>query len=321
MSPYSILGISNDSSKDDIKKAYRKLAMKYHPDKGGDPKKFQEINNAYEELTSEKKSDMGQGFPFGFGQSSDPSGPDIFETFFGHTRQQHNRQQQKRTIKKQIKISMEEAYNGVKKTLNIKTEHDCDCRVKCVKCKGTGFVTVQIKQNVGHGFLVQTVRSHCNECSDGYKKSSSKCDKCNSTGKTQVEKKIEINIDKGVETGKSYLRDNVIDDAVLMFIIFIELEPNFEIVQNNIIFRQQIAFVDTIFGTTLLLKHPSGQTIQVNTRGFSNILTASTPHIIRGKGMTPKHNYEVHFKIDYPRVKTDEMLKDSIRSKFIELLN
>ena len=320
MNPYSILGISSDSSKDDIKKAYRKLAMKYHPDKGGDPKKFQEINNAYEELTSEKKNDMGHGFPFGFGQSSGASGPDIFETFFGHTRQQH-RQQQKKTIKKQIKISMEEAYNGVKKTLNIKNEHDCDCRVKCVKCKGTGFVTVQIKQSVGHGYLVQTVRSHCDECRDGYKPNSSKCDKCNNTGKTHVEKKIEINIDKGVETGKSYLRDNVIDDAVLMFIIFIDLEPNFEIVQNNIIFRQKIAFVDTIFGTTLELKHPSGQTINVNTRGFSNILTESNPHIIHGKGMTPKHNYVVHFKIDYPRIKTDNNLKDSIRSKFNELLN
>jgi DnaJ-class molecular chaperone len=128
--------------------------------------------------------------------------------------------------------------------------------VKCVKCKGAGFVTVQIKQNVGHGFLVQTVRSHCDECRDGYKQNSSKCDKCNNMGKTHVEKKIEINNDKGVGTGKSYLRDNVIDDAVLMFI---ELEPNFEIVQNNIIFRQKIAFVDTIFGTTLVFKHPSGQ--------------------------------------------------------------
>ena len=55
MNPYNVLGISKDSSKEDIKKAYRKLAMKYHPDKGGDPKKFQEINNAYEELTTDNQ--------------------------------------------------------------------------------------------------------------------------------------------------------------------------------------------------------------------------------------------------------------------------
>lgn len=319
MNPYSVLGISTGSSKEDIKKAYRKLAMKYHPDKGGDPKKFQEINNAYEELTTEKKSGMEQGFPFGFNPNMG-GGPDIFETFFGHNRQHQSRQQQKKTLKKQIKISMEEAYNGVKKTLNIKTEQNCECLVKCNKCKGSGFVTLQIKQNIGHGFLVQTVRSQCNECTNGYTRTSN-CSKCNNTGKTHTDKRIEINIERGVETGKTYVRDNVIDDTVILFIVYIETQPNFQIDnKNNIIYRQEMSFVDSVFGTTLLLKHPSGENIEVDTRLFSNILTESKPHVIEGKGMTSKSNYIVHFKIDYPRIKADVILKNSVREKFNELL-
>lgn len=320
MNPYSVLGISNDSSKEDIKKAYRKLAMKYHPDKGGDPKKFQEINNAYEELTSEKKSSMEQGFPFGFGPNMGGEGPDIFETFFGHNRQHQSRQPHIKTLKKQIKISMEEAYNGVKKTLNIKNEQNCDCLVKCNKCKGFGYVTLQIKQNIGHGFMVQTVRSQCNECKNGYT-SAMNCNKCNNSGKTYTDKRIEINIEKGVETGKSYTRENVIDDTVIIFIIYIETQPNFQIDnKNNIIYKQKISFVDSIFGTTLFLKHPSGETIEVDTRQFSNILTESQPHVIKGKGMTSTSNYIVQFKIDYPKIKTDDKLKNSIRQKFNELI-
>tara|TARA_Y100000389_G_scaffold181569_1_gene197341 strand:- start:11688 stop:12665 length:978 start_codon:yes stop_codon:yes gene_type:complete len=324
MNPYSVLGVSHDSSKEDIKKAYRKLAMKYHPDKGGDPKKFQEINNAYEELTSEKKTGMDHGFPFGFGPNMGGGmggGPDIFETFFGHNnRQQQTRQPQKKTIKKQIKISMEDAYNGIKKTLNIKTEQNCDCVVKCSKCRGAGFVTVQIKQNIGHGFLVQTVRSQCDECSNGMK-CSSNCNKCVNTGKIQIEKKVEINIEKGVESGKSYVKENVIDDSIIIFIIFVEMQPNFQIDQkNNIIYKQKINFADTIFGTTLFLKHPSGEVLNVNTRLFSNILTESQPYVITGKGMTEKSNYIVQFKIVYPRIKQDEKLKESIRLNFNELI-
>ena len=82
--PHTILGVPRDASKEDIKKAYRKLAMKYHPDKGGDPQKFQEISNAYDDLTNDKPqehlgmdpNDMFQHM-FG-GMGGNPFGSDPF---------------------------------------------------------------------------------------------------------------------------------------------------------------------------------------------------------------------------------------------------
>jgi len=124
MNPYQILGVDTSASQDDIKKAYRRLASQHHPDKGGDTKKFQEIQAAYETLSDPQKkaeydnpSPFGQS-PFGGWQQADMGGvppgfEDIFNHIFGRNQGAFNRQQARnRNINLETEISLEDAFSG-----------------------------------------------------------------------------------------------------------------------------------------------------------------------------------------------------------------
>jgi curved DNA-binding protein len=124
MNPYQILGVDTGASQDDIKKAYRRLASQHHPDKGGDTKKFQEIQAAYETLSDPRKkseydnpSPFGQG-PFGGWQQADMGGvppgfEDIFNHIFSRNQGPFGRQQPRnRNINLETEISLEDAFTG-----------------------------------------------------------------------------------------------------------------------------------------------------------------------------------------------------------------
>ena len=158
---YELLGISKSASDDEIKKAFRKQAVKYHPDKeGGDEAKFKEINEAYEVLKDKQKrqrydqfghagvggagSGAGGGNPFegfqgfgGNGQSfefnfgGDGGLGDIFGQFFGGAGGAQRGPQRGRDVETQITLSFEDAVFGVEKTLKITMEDECS------HCKGT----------------------------------------------------------------------------------------------------------------------------------------------------------------------------------------
>ena len=138
---YEILGVSEDAKPAAIKKAYRKLAMKHHPDKGGDETMFKQINEANDILTSDKREEYDHlrkyGGPQAFGGEQGPfvwstggAGPvninieEVFGQVFrgGPFRQQH--QQRNRDVHIQIAITLEEAYNGVNKRLEYRTSNE-----------------------------------------------------------------------------------------------------------------------------------------------------------------------------------------------------
>ena len=124
MDYYSILGGSKNASTDDIKKAYRKLASQHHPDRGGDTKKFQEIQAAYDTLGDpDKRSQYDnpmQGMPGGFGfQFNNFDINDIFGHMFGQRQQHHPGKQIFRTA---ITITLEDVLNGASKVLKIHTQ-------------------------------------------------------------------------------------------------------------------------------------------------------------------------------------------------------
>lgn len=130
MDYYKTLGIAKNASPDEIKKAYRKLASQYHPDKGGDTGRFQEIQIAYDTLSDPKKKQeydnpnpfngQAQGFPGGFHFNFSSDGfQDIFSTFFG---QQSPFQRQHRQIfRTKVNVSLQDAYKGASQTLQIQT--------------------------------------------------------------------------------------------------------------------------------------------------------------------------------------------------------
>ncbi|CDI86776.1 DnaJ domain-containing protein, putative [Eimeria praecox] len=132
---YEVLEVDKNASVQDIKKAYRKLAIKHHPDKGGDPERFKEISRAYEVLSDpEKKSiydELGEEGLEGGGAETDPS--DIFDLFFGGRRP--GRQQSKKKgedIVSPIKVTLEQIYNGAPRRMAINKD------VICKDCEGRG---------------------------------------------------------------------------------------------------------------------------------------------------------------------------------------
>ncbi|KAM3373708.1 hypothetical protein P3S68_012422 [Capsicum galapagoense] len=123
---YDILGVQNRASQDDIKKAYRKAAIKNHPDKGGDPEKFKEIAEAYDVLRDPEKREIyaqygedalkeGMG---GGGGGHDPF--DIFQSFFGGGGSSRGRRQRRgEDVTPPLKVSLEDLYNGASKKLSL----------------------------------------------------------------------------------------------------------------------------------------------------------------------------------------------------------
>ena len=138
---YETLGVSEDAEPAAIKKAYRKLAMKHHPDKGGDEKLFKEINEANDILTSDKRAEYDHirkyGGPQAFGhQQQGPftwtttSGPvninieEVFGDVFGGRGPFRQRQQRNRDVHIQLAVTLEEAYNGISKRLEYRTSNE-----------------------------------------------------------------------------------------------------------------------------------------------------------------------------------------------------
>jgi DnaJ family protein A protein 2 len=138
---YEILGVPKTASQDDLKKAYRKAAIKNHPDKGGDPEKFKELAQAYEVLSDPEKREIydqygedalkeGMG---GGGSHVDPF--DIFSSFFGPSfggggSSRGRRQRRGEDVIHPLKVSLEDLYNGTSKKLSLSRN------VLCAKCKG-----------------------------------------------------------------------------------------------------------------------------------------------------------------------------------------
>ncbi|WP_152656298.1 molecular chaperone DnaJ [Oceanobacillus sp. CFH 90083] len=223
---YDVLGVDKGASKDEIKKSYRKLARKYHPDvnKEADAaEKFKEVKEAYEVLSDDQKKAQydqfghagaqGQGFGgFGGGGAQDFGGfSDIFDMFFGgggRTRDP-NAPQQGDDLQYTLILDFEEAIFGKETDIEVPQEEECDTchgsgakpgtKVEtCSHCQGSGQLNQE--QNTPFGRVVN--RRVCHYCQGSGKIIPEKCHTCGGSGTVNNKKKIHIKIPAGIDEGQ-----------------------------------------------------------------------------------------------------------------------
>ncbi|MBI2484280.1 molecular chaperone DnaJ [Candidatus Uhrbacteria bacterium] len=231
---YSDLGIANNASQDDIKKAFRKLAHQHHPDKqGGDEKRFKEINEAYQVLSDPQKrqqydqyghanhqagagfswEDMarqggnGGGVQFDFGDLGDVFG-DMFG--FGGSKKGARRDTRGSDLQIDIDIELKEAITGLKKELRIPKSVKCDaCAgsgaepgskvITCPTCAGSGQVATTQRTILG----VFQSAAPCSACKATGKKIEKKCKACSGDGRVRKEGKISVSVPAGIDDGQT----------------------------------------------------------------------------------------------------------------------
>ncbi|KHD85208.1 molecular chaperone DnaJ [Bacillus ginsengihumi] len=224
---YEVLGVEKNATKEEIKKAYRKLSKKYHPDINKAPdaaEKFKEVKEAYEALSDDQKrahydqfghtDPNSQGFGGGFGGADFGGGfgfEDIFNSFFGGggRRNDPNAPRQGADLQYTMTLDFEEAVFGKETEITIPREEECDtCHGTgakpgtkpdtCPHCHGTGQMNTE--QNTPFGKIVN--RRVCHYCGGTGKIIKDKCRTCGGSGKVKKRRKIAVKIPAGVDDGQ-----------------------------------------------------------------------------------------------------------------------
>ena len=288
---YEVLGVSQDASEDDIKRAYRKKAAEYHPDVSDDPdaeEKFKKIQRAKEVLTDEQKraaydrlghdrfeeaekrgGTAGPGGAGGFGSASGFGGggfEDLFEQFFGGGRNgSRSRPRQGRDLKTRMRIDLEEAYEGTTKEVTVTRPERCsvcegsgypsDADVRtCPECGGRG--QVSRVQQTPFGRVEQ--RETCRRCGGDGEIADSTCHGCGGDGITEAEATLSVEIPAGIRDGQTLRMEregapgeNGGPNGDLLIEVAVRPHEEFERDGDDLRYDLPISFPQAVFGATV----------------------------------------------------------------------
>ncbi len=277
---YKILGVDRNASQEEIKKAFRKLARKYHPDIAGkeSEEKFKEINEAFQVLGDPQKRAQYDQFGSSAFDSKDfsfkwPNFEDLFKDFgfgdifdiFSDFKNYNKRGPEKGAdLKYDLEISLEEAFFGAEKNIEVPIDEICEaCNgtgakpgylKTCPVCHGTG----EVRRVHGSRFAHIVNIIPCKKCGGTGKIIEKPCEVCGGTGKIRKIRKIQVKIPKGVHDG-SYLRvagqgepgSNGGSSGDLYVVIHIKPHPIFERKGNDLFCKTTIDLTQAIFGTEI----------------------------------------------------------------------
>lgn len=321
---YEVLGVSKTATDEEIKKAYRQMAKKYHPDRNPDNKeaehKFKEASEAYKVLSdSAKRSRYDQlghagvdpnfnaggagggfggfsGFDMGgFGDLGDILGSMFGGGFGGGTTQRGSAAYRGQNISASLVISFEEAAFGCKKEIEVSVSQQCDrCHgsgaragtapVTCSTCKGTGQVRYQQRTPFG---TMATTRA-CDQCGGTGKIIKEPCDQCHGTGAVRKRKKVEINIQPGIDNGQTILLRGMGDTGInggpagdLLVNVRVRPHPIFERNGADVSCEFPITFVQAALGAQVEVPTIDGKVSYTIPEGTQS----HTVFRLRGKGI------------------------------------
>ncbi|MGV8151666.1 MAG: molecular chaperone DnaJ [Candidatus Nanoarchaeia archaeon] len=311
---YSILGISKEATPEEIKKAFKQLARKYHPDVNPSNKeaedKFKEINEAFQVLGNPEKKKQydsygnsafsqqdlngfrNRGFnfddlfsDFGFG--------DIFDMFNSRDREENNYQEGE-DLRYDLEINLEEAFFGTKKTIEILVNNICKkCSglgaeekylKQCDKCNGTG----KIRSVKRQGFTQFVSVSNCDKCKGAGKIASRYCEECKGKGKIQKKEKITIKIPKGIESSQ-YIRIKGKGEpglnapsGDLYVVVHIKEHELFKREAENLFLEQKISLLNAVFGGEIEITGIDRKKLKIKIPSGTQ---SHTPFRLEGQGM------------------------------------
>jgi len=318
---YESLGVEKSADAKEVKKAYRKLAVKHHPDKGGDETKFKEVSAAYEILSDPEK--RAKYDKFGLDGVSDESAggggrtpDDLFSMFFNQGGGRQSGPPKSESVNHPIKVTLEDLYNGKTVKLAINRQKIIGEAKFCDSCEGQG-VVVELRQ-IALG-MVQQVQRRCTECSgEGYQY------------RSQKERKVlEVVVDKGMKNGQKVVCRGMADEKPNMeagdinFIVQEKEHDTFKRKGADLLSTKTLSLNEALCGFEWSLTHLDGRTLIIKSKP-GEVIKAETfggqpfVKIVSGEGM-PSHgnpfvkgNLYVLFTVKFPS--DNEINQETVQS-------
>jgi DnaJ-class molecular chaperone len=348
---YETLEIEKNASEEEIRKAYKKMAIKWHPDKNlnnkeESEKKFKEVSEAYEVLSDSNKKEIYDKYGYdGLKEQNNGmnghSPDDIFNMFFGgqspfgggFPNEQMFEHQQNKTKPKvvEIPIGLKDLYNGTKKKITLKVQRLCETcdglggtnPKQCTSCGGKGIKI--INKMIGPG-MMQRMQTICDSCNGMRKIAEKKCSTCNGNKIKSEEQPFILKIEKGTQNNDQFVFENEGDQSpneIKGDVVFIIKENSnntkFKRVGNDLIYYHNILLGDSITGCNISIDCIDDDKINYKELGM---IKENSYTIIKNKGMPIKNkkdsfgNLYVVYNIVYP----DNILTNNERDTIKKIL-